>query len=363
MKKSLLALAAIGAFTGAAQAQSSVTVYGIIDVGFIGQDYRGTALTAGAAGNGTTGAANQRSTSTQFGQSAETTSRLGFRGNEDLGGGTAAFFTAEYSLNPNATGGFAVTNRQTFAGVGQRGIGRASLGTQYTPIHQLAAQTDAAGLNNLVGNAVYATNPTSGTGGANWGIGPYAGASTTSQNLNGATGAYTTRVSNALVFESERFSGVQVRALYATMSQTQTTNPGVADQSANAGGAVNNTAWGLGADWIWKKLQVGAARQVIMNNAPGSGAAGGGSNASLAAGAAGNTSFGFNMKDTQTYAAATYDFGILKAYYQYVSRDAVSYETGNYYTKRSAQQIGVKAPVGKKYLGICYCWLRFVSVL
>lgn len=34
MKKSLLALAAMGAFVGAAQAQSSVTVYGILDVGF-----------------------------------------------------------------------------------------------------------------------------------------------------------------------------------------------------------------------------------------------------------------------------------------------------------------------------------------
>ena len=31
MKKSLLALAAMGAFVGAAQAQSSVTVYGVID--------------------------------------------------------------------------------------------------------------------------------------------------------------------------------------------------------------------------------------------------------------------------------------------------------------------------------------------
>jgi len=33
MKKSLLALAAMGAFAGAAHAQSSVTVYGILDLG------------------------------------------------------------------------------------------------------------------------------------------------------------------------------------------------------------------------------------------------------------------------------------------------------------------------------------------
>ncbi|HZS80865.1 MAG TPA: porin, partial [Herbaspirillum sp.] len=33
MKKSLLALAVLGAFAGAAQAQSSVTIYGIVDTG------------------------------------------------------------------------------------------------------------------------------------------------------------------------------------------------------------------------------------------------------------------------------------------------------------------------------------------
>jgi predicted porin len=34
MKKSLLALATLGAFAGAAQAQSSVTVYGVYDGGY-----------------------------------------------------------------------------------------------------------------------------------------------------------------------------------------------------------------------------------------------------------------------------------------------------------------------------------------
>ncbi len=43
MKKSLFALAAVGAFAGAAQAQSSVTVYGILDVGFQGVTSRAPA--------------------------------------------------------------------------------------------------------------------------------------------------------------------------------------------------------------------------------------------------------------------------------------------------------------------------------
>jgi predicted porin len=35
MKKSLLALAALGTFAGVAHAQSSVTLYGIVDAGFV----------------------------------------------------------------------------------------------------------------------------------------------------------------------------------------------------------------------------------------------------------------------------------------------------------------------------------------
>jgi predicted porin len=34
MKKSLIALAALSAFATAAQAQSSVTVYGVVDIGY-----------------------------------------------------------------------------------------------------------------------------------------------------------------------------------------------------------------------------------------------------------------------------------------------------------------------------------------
>jgi len=85
MKKSLFALAAVGAFAGAAQAQSSVTVYGILDVGFQGVTTR--------APYSSTNMSQVKSNATRFtGEGSESTSRLGFRGNEDLGGGTRAFF-------------------------------------------------------------------------------------------------------------------------------------------------------------------------------------------------------------------------------------------------------------------------------
>src|SRR6185295_1716498 len=74
MKKSLLALAVLGAFAGVASAQSSVTLYGTVDVAgrYVkadGQDRRLSLATDGI-----------------------NSSQLGFRGVEDLGGGLRAGF-------------------------------------------------------------------------------------------------------------------------------------------------------------------------------------------------------------------------------------------------------------------------------
>ena len=79
MKKSLIALAVIG-FSGAAMAQSSVTLYGVADVG-VGKMEGGKTemISAGTMNNGT--------------------SRLGVRGVEDLGGGLKAGFNFETGLS------------------------------------------------------------------------------------------------------------------------------------------------------------------------------------------------------------------------------------------------------------------------
>ena len=79
MKKSLIALAVIG-FSGAAMAQSSVTLYGVADaaVGKMGKG-KTEMISAGVMNNGT--------------------SRLGVRGVEDLGGGLKAGFNFETGLS------------------------------------------------------------------------------------------------------------------------------------------------------------------------------------------------------------------------------------------------------------------------
>ena len=105
MKKSLLALAAMGAFAGAAQAQSSVTVYGLLDYGYGGssQTAAGPAAATSSSGGipgGYTNAVIKTQTS-GLGGNGESTSRIGFRGTEDLGGGLKANFQIENRFSPD----------------------------------------------------------------------------------------------------------------------------------------------------------------------------------------------------------------------------------------------------------------------
>jgi predicted porin len=81
MKKSVLALAALASLSGAAMAQSSVTAFGIIDL----------------AARSMKGADSVKYLSNE----GRSTSRLGFRGVEDLGGGMKASFHIESQVNPD----------------------------------------------------------------------------------------------------------------------------------------------------------------------------------------------------------------------------------------------------------------------
>ncbi|HEY4074897.1 MAG TPA: porin, partial [Herbaspirillum sp.] len=90
MKKSLLALAVLGSFAAAAQAQTSVTIYGVVDAGVF---YQNHAAPAGSSTN------NSLFTVGSGGLSG---SRLGFKGSEDLGGGLKANFQLEMGFNTDA---------------------------------------------------------------------------------------------------------------------------------------------------------------------------------------------------------------------------------------------------------------------
>jgi len=165
MKKSLLALAAMGAFVGAAQAQSSVTVYGVLDASYTAIEANST-TTAGA--KTTTQVRN-----TVNGDGALSTSRLGFRGVEDMGGGLSAQFVLEFDLinigigatgdgatqasGSGAAGATTSTGRgfgprYSYIGLSDKALGTLRLGRQETSIHGSIAANLAGGANNTLGS-------------------------------------------------------------------------------------------------------------------------------------------------------------------------------------------------------------------
>ena len=338
MKKSLLAVAAIGAFASAAQAQSSVTVYGILDVGYVGGNTR--VATGGTTNSVTKGTGNQ------FSGSAESTSRLGFKGTEDLGGGTSAFFTVELGLAPSdSTSGFkssaTTENRQSFAGLKKAGIGDFAIGTQYTLVQNSVAATDAAGTNNILGDMIY----TSATGAAT-------NATTLANNnldsapLAYAAGAsYTIRAQNALTVNTATFAGFTGHGL-VIMNNSNTNQTTLSGTNGYTGGTNNQNGWGLGLDYTWNKLFVTAAMQQLnakqAYNLNGAAPTAAGYNFNVFGGGQ-SSSLGTNVKDNQYYVGATYDFGILKAYAQYVSRKVTLQQDTGFYAKRTGEQIGVRS--------------------
>jgi predicted porin len=107
MKKSLFALAALGAFAGAAQAQSSVTLYGTIDasmgyLGNVGADPQAT--TAAATRTASTNTPAAGSCTLCYIDGSIATSAWGMRGVEDLGGGMRATFNLEGDISSNNGG-------------------------------------------------------------------------------------------------------------------------------------------------------------------------------------------------------------------------------------------------------------------
>ena len=131
MKKSLIALAVLAA-SGAAMAQSSVTLYGVADaaVTYVNGLDNWTGLNSGA----------------------NKTSRLGFRGVEDLGGGLKANFVLEGGFNLDAgdgksggatDSGFQFKRQSTVGLAGN--FGEVRLGRELTAAYNATARYDVFG--------------------------------------------------------------------------------------------------------------------------------------------------------------------------------------------------------------------------
>ncbi|KAA1004116.1 porin [Paraburkholderia panacisoli] len=136
-KKVLLTICAFSLYATVAHAQSSVTLYGVIDEGIM---FNNNATAAGLPAGGRRFYLD--SLNGPYG------SRWGLKGSEDLGGGARAIFTLESGVNLNsgalAQGGLEF-GRQAFVGLSDTRYGTVTFGRQYDSVVNYAQAVTAAG--------------------------------------------------------------------------------------------------------------------------------------------------------------------------------------------------------------------------
>lgn len=149
MKKSLIALAVLAA-SGAAMAQSSVTLYGIADV-WVGR-------------TSVTNAAGVKTNTSKLDSGGLGSSRLGFKGTEDLGGGLKAVFALEQAVGLD-TGAGGTFNRQSYVGLAGS-FGQVTFGNTWTAMDDIIGASNSgfdsalsASSNVLAVQNFYADNP------------------------------------------------------------------------------------------------------------------------------------------------------------------------------------------------------------
>jgi predicted porin len=174
MQGKLLAAALVAALPLMASAQSNVTVYGIADAAIGRQD---------------TGAPNGSSTVITSG--TQSTSRIGFRGTEELGGGMKAVFNVEAGIAlDTGMGDSALFGRRAVVGLESQ-FGQLLIGREYTPIADVANATD------INGQGFYGSNLSS-----------------------FGTGRLTRRISNSVSYRSNPMAGFKLGLAYGAGETT-----------------------------------------------------------------------------------------------------------------------------------------------
>ncbi len=284
MKKSLVALAVLGSFAATASAQSSVTIYGLLDMG-LAKGNGGTSVNPGGLGTSKAWTLQQASSS-----------RLGFRGTEDLGGGLSAQFQIEHRFLPD-TGAQAATvfwHGRSFVQLTSASVGSVYLGREYDPTFWIAVKSDPFGWDGVgqIGSMQLA------------GYG----------NTNGTSNV---RTDNTIGFKSRSFGGL---TLQLATGLSETTQRGRND--------------GLNVEYSGGPLYAGVGYARIN----------GGANAA-----------GFVQQDDGDLinAAVHYDFGMAKliGYYARAQTRAVA---GGALNENHMAMIGATAPVAGGLIKVAY---------
>jgi GBP family porin len=200
-----------GVFATAAHAQSSVTLYGLIDAGITYTNNQG-------------GHSNWQETS-----GTVNGSRWGLRGSEDLGGGLKAIFTLENGFNianGNLGQNSRLFGRQAFVGLSSSQYGAVTLGRQYDSVVDYVGPLSATG--SQFGGTI-AAHPFD------------------NDNLDN-----TLRINNSIKYTSANYGGFTFGGLYGF--------------SNTADGFSNNRAYSFGASYNYGGLNVGAGYLQLNND-------------------------------------------------------------------------------------------------
>jgi len=222
LNKKVFAAATLAVFASAAHAQSSVTLYGLIDAGI---SYVNNSKTA-------TGHDNLF----KYDDGVAQGSRWGLRGTEDLGGGLKALFVLESGFNSgNGTlgQGGALFGRQAFVGLSQNGVGSLTFGRQYS------FSTDYLGGNYSTGGQTVAGN--------------YA------YHINDVDQLTSSRINNAVKFSSANFAGLTFGAMYGFSNQAGAFAGAPATGTTAAPVAGSSRAYSFGLNYANGPFGVGAA--------------------------------------------------------------------------------------------------------
>ncbi|CAB3781261.1 porin [Pararobbsia alpina] len=228
MKLQGLTIATLVLLAGEAHAQSSVTLYGLLDASVA---YTNSVNTSKGISTGTA----QGGAQYQMFSGLLNTSRWGIRGSEDLGGGLHAVFDLEngFALNSGAlknseTGQTPdLFGRQAWVGLSSDQYGSVTLGRQYDFIFEYVAPQSATA--------------------AGWGGNLFAHPFD-NDNMDDSL-----RLNNSIKFSSATYAGIKVGAMYAF--------------SDAAGESGNDNAYSVGANYVYGGFTVAAAYDQVNRNA------------------------------------------------------------------------------------------------
>ncbi|HWX11378.1 MAG TPA: porin [Trinickia sp.] len=221
MKKKVIGAAALAVFAAAAHAQSSVTLYGLIDTGIV---YTNNQSATGAPG---TGHSNYQESSSLLSNTV-----WGLKGSEDLGSGLNAIFRLENGFNLNngkTTYAGTIFGRQAYVGLQDNKYGTLTFGRQYDSVVDFLgpiALSNYGDGNNLAAH-------------------PF-------DNDNVDDSFY---IDNSVKYETPTYAGLQFESLYAF--------------SNAAGGFSNDRVYSFGLSYSHGPVNLAAAYMQINNGAGG----------------------------------------------------------------------------------------------